>query len=146
MGDMARDAQAIAERVRDHMWAADRASQGMGMHVAAIGPGTCTMTMTVREDFFHAAQAMHGALYFMMLDNAAFFAVNSIVWNCCSSRSRRWSPSATRCLPCNKARRQRRRRCCSTSRVSGRSSPPSSGRKGCSDTSTIDARSLLTLA
>jgi predicted ATPase len=28
--------------------------------------------------------------------------VNSIVWNCCSSRSRRWRPSATRCLPCNK--------------------------------------------
>ena len=38
---------------------------------------------------------------------------------------------------------QRRRRCCSTSRASGRSSPPSSGRKGSSDTSTIDARSLL---
>ena len=47
-----------------------------------------------------------------------------------------------------KPRRQRRgrRRCCSTSRVSGRSSPPSSGRKDCSDTSTIDARSLLTRA
>jgi transposase len=29
------------------------------------------------------------------------------------------------------------------SRASGRSSPPSSGRKGCSDTSTIDAKSLL---
>ena len=32
---------------------------------------------------------------------------------------------------------------CSTSRASGRSSPPSSGRKGSSDTSTIDAKSLL---
>ena len=36
-----------------------------------------------------------------------------------------------------------RQRCYSTSRASGRSSPPSSGRKGSSDTSTIDARSLL---
>ena len=32
---------------------------------------------------------------------------------------------------------------CSISRASGRSSPPSSGRKGSSDTSTIDAKSLL---
>ena len=30
-------------------------------------------------ELFHAAGAMHGALYFMMLDNAAFFAVNSLV-------------------------------------------------------------------
>jgi transposase len=47
--------------------------------------------------------------------------------------------SGTCCLPRNK----RRRRCYSTSRASGPSSPPSSGRKGSSDTSTIDARSLL---
>ena len=40
--------------------------------------------------------------------------------------------------------RAHRRRCCSTSRASGPSSPPPSGRKGCSDTSTIDGRSLLT--
>ena len=47
------EAQRIAERVRDHMWATDRASQGMGMHVAAFGPGSCTMTMTVREDMLN---------------------------------------------------------------------------------------------
>ena len=57
---------------------------------------------------------------------------------------RRWRPSGTCCLPRNET--QRRRRCCSTSRASGRSSPPSSGRKGSSDTSTIDAKSLLMLA
>jgi len=73
----------------------------------------------------------------------AQFAVNSIGWNCCSSRSRRWKLSGMCCLPRNKSQRRRRRRCCSISRASGRSSPPSSGRKGCSDTSTIDARSLL---
>ena len=71
------------------------------------------------------------------------FAVNSIGWNCCSSRSRRWKLSGMCCLPRNKSQRLRRRRCCSISRASGRSSPPSSGRKGCSDTSTIDAKSLL---
>lgn len=37
------------------------------------------ITMTVKEDFFHAANAVHGSVYFKMLDDAAFFAVNSIV-------------------------------------------------------------------
>ncbi len=31
--------------------------------------------------FFHAANAIHGSVYFKMLDDAAFFAVNSIVRN-----------------------------------------------------------------
>jgi transposase len=73
-------------------------------------------------------------------------AGNSLDSNSYLTRSRRWRPSGTPCLPRNESRRAHRRRCCSTSRVSGRSSPPSSGRKGCSDTSTIDARSLLTRA
>ena len=39
--------------------------------------------------------------------------MNSIGWNCCSSRSRRWKLSGMCCLPRNKSQRQRRRRCCS---------------------------------
>lgn len=35
------------------------------------------ITMDVRQEFFHAAQAMHGAVYFRMLDDAAYFAVSS---------------------------------------------------------------------
>ncbi len=46
---------------------------------AFVTKGEAQMTLTVRKDFFHAAGAMHGALYFLMLDNAAFFAVNSLV-------------------------------------------------------------------
>lgn len=37
------------------------------------------ITITVKEDFFHAANAVHGSVYFKMLDDAAFFAVNSVV-------------------------------------------------------------------
>ncbi len=44
-----------------------------------ISDGQATVTMPVREEFFHAAHAAHGALYFKALDDAAFFAVNSIV-------------------------------------------------------------------
>lgn len=35
--------------------------------------------MPVRREFFHAAQAVHGSVYFKALDDAAFFAVNSLV-------------------------------------------------------------------
>jgi len=37
-----------------------------------------TIEMEVTEDFFHAAGAVHGSVYFKMLDDAAFFAANSL--------------------------------------------------------------------
>jgi uncharacterized protein (TIGR00369 family) len=35
--------------------------------------------MEVDPRYFHAANALHGAVYFKMLDDASFFAANSIV-------------------------------------------------------------------
>ena len=35
--------------------------------------------IVVKESFFHAAGAVHGAIYFKMLDDAAFFAASSVV-------------------------------------------------------------------
>jgi len=35
--------------------------------------------MVVTDKYFHAMNAMHGSVYFKLLDDAAFFAVNSIV-------------------------------------------------------------------
>ena len=37
------------------------------------------LTLKIDEKFFHAANAIHGSVYFKMLDDAAFFAVNSII-------------------------------------------------------------------
>ena len=37
------------------------------------------LTLPVEPKFFHAAHSLHGSVYFKMLDDAAFFAVNSIV-------------------------------------------------------------------
>jgi len=37
------------------------------------------LSLKVESKFFHAANAIHGSVYFKMLDDAAFFAVNSIV-------------------------------------------------------------------
>jgi uncharacterized protein (TIGR00369 family) len=44
-----------------------------------VSEGQAEVTMPVRRDFFHAAQAIHGAIYFKALDDAAFFAVASLV-------------------------------------------------------------------
>lgn len=45
----------------------------------AISHGAAEVTMTVRDAFHHAAGAMHGSVYFKMLDDAAFFAVSSLI-------------------------------------------------------------------
>lgn len=38
-----------------------------------------TITLHVTQKYFHAAGAMHGSVYFKLLDDAAFFAVQSLV-------------------------------------------------------------------
>ena len=70
-------AQHIAERVRDHMWSTDRASQGMGMRVTGIGPGSCTMTMTVREDMLNGYGTCLGGLLAALADSCFAFACNA---------------------------------------------------------------------
>ena len=44
-----------------------------------IGRGTAEIRVNVDSRFFHAARAAHGAVYFKSLDDAAFFAVSSLV-------------------------------------------------------------------
>ena len=44
-----------------------------------IGAGTAEIVIPVSEKLFHAAGAVHGATYFKVLDDAAFFAANSLV-------------------------------------------------------------------
>lgn len=44
-----------------------------------VGEGTAEITLPVDPRFFHAAGAMHGSVYFKALDDACFFAVNSLI-------------------------------------------------------------------
>lgn len=44
-----------------------------------ISEGRAEVTIPVRPHLFHAAGAVHGVVYFKALDDAAFFAVNSLV-------------------------------------------------------------------
>jgi len=41
--------------------------------------GRAEITTPVKESLFHTAGALHGSVYFKMLDDAACFAVNSLV-------------------------------------------------------------------
>ena len=49
------------------------------MPTMCVDEGYAEVVIPVRQDFFHAAGAAHGAVYFKALDDAAFFAVNSLV-------------------------------------------------------------------
>ncbi|NOZ79217.1 MAG: PaaI family thioesterase [Acidobacteria bacterium] len=44
-----------------------------------VGRGEAEVQMVARPSMHHAAHAVHGAFYFKMLDDAAFFAANSLV-------------------------------------------------------------------
>src|SRR5688500_2858281 len=44
-----------------------------------VEEGAAEIRMAVRPDMHHAAHSAHGAVYFKMLDDASFFAVQSLV-------------------------------------------------------------------
>lgn len=44
-----------------------------------ISEGRTDIVIPVKRDFHHAANAVHGAVYFKALDDASFFAANSLV-------------------------------------------------------------------
>ena len=45
----------------------------------SISNGHAEIQTAVKPKFFHAAGSLHGSVYFKSLDDAAFFAVNSLV-------------------------------------------------------------------
>jgi acyl-CoA thioesterase len=71
------EAQALAERVADGMFSRDRASQGLGMRIAGVGPGHAELVMTVRPDMLNGHAICHGGFIFSLADSAFAFACNS---------------------------------------------------------------------
>jgi acyl-CoA thioesterase len=67
----------IARRSAEAMWAGDRASQSLGMTLDAVGPGTATLSMTLRDDMVNGHAIGHGGLTFTLADSAFAFACNS---------------------------------------------------------------------
>jgi acyl-CoA thioesterase len=71
------EAQALAQRCADSMYARDRASQGLGMRIVQIAPGFARMAMTVRADMLNGHATCHGGFIFSLADSAFAFACNS---------------------------------------------------------------------
>lgn len=67
----------VARRSADAMWAGDRASQALGISLDAVGPGTATLSMAVREDMLNAHATGHGGITFTLADSTFAFACNS---------------------------------------------------------------------
>lgn len=44
-----------------------------------ISDKSAEIGLTISDKYFHALGAIHGSVYFKLLDDAAFFAVNSII-------------------------------------------------------------------
>ena len=69
--------QALAERVRDAMWASDQATRMLGMRITEVGPGRAVVEMTVRQDMLNGHAICHGGLITTLADSAFAFACNS---------------------------------------------------------------------
>jgi acyl-CoA thioesterase len=77
----AEDANALARRVADRMFAGDRASRDLGMAIATVAPGCAELTMTVRSDMVNGHAICHGGFIFTLADSTFAFACNSYNFN-----------------------------------------------------------------
>ena len=70
-------AQQRAERAAAALYERDRASQALGMRLAAVRPGWARVTMRVRADMVNGHRVCHGGIVFALADSAFAFACNS---------------------------------------------------------------------
>ncbi len=83
-GDISGDASGLTG-ARHHwcalegLYASAPINQAFPSRLAIIEEGFARIHFEVRPEQFHAAGAAHGTLYFKMLDDAAFYAANTLV-------------------------------------------------------------------
>ena len=76
-GDTHPGAQELAERLVGTMLERDAFSAWLGLEVTALGPGTCTVRMTVRDEMLNGFGVCHGGVTFSVADSALAFASNT---------------------------------------------------------------------
>src|SRR5260370_34156514 len=74
---MAVDAQQLAERAVEALFAHDMASRMLGMRVVGVRPGYARLAMTVRPDMVNGHRICHGGLIFTFADTAFAASCNS---------------------------------------------------------------------
>jgi uncharacterized protein (TIGR00369 family) len=70
---------ALHWRALESLYASAPVNRLFASHLEITGEGTSRIGFTVTERDFHAAGAAHGTIYFKMLDDAAFYAANTLV-------------------------------------------------------------------
>lgn len=71
--------QAAHFRALEQLYASAPVNQLFESRLEVLEPGRARIVFTADSRYFHAAGATHGTLYFKMLDDAAFYAANSLV-------------------------------------------------------------------
>ena len=66
-------------RALESLYASAPVNAKFASSLAVVGEGAARIRFNVTEDVFHAAGAAHGTIYFKMLDDAAFYAANTLV-------------------------------------------------------------------
>ena len=79
MAERAATGAAAHFRALEQLYAAAPINRFFDSTLEIPGPGLARISFTVDERVFHAAGAAHGTSYFKMLDDAAFYAANSLV-------------------------------------------------------------------
>jgi len=70
-------AQHLAERITEVLYAQDEASRALGIRIDETRPGYARATMVVRPDMTNGHRIAHGGLVFTLADTAFAFACNS---------------------------------------------------------------------
>jgi uncharacterized protein (TIGR00369 family) len=66
-------------RALESLYAAAPINRLFASRLEITGAGTSRIAFDLDERYYHAAGAVHGTAYFKMLDDAAFYAANSLV-------------------------------------------------------------------
>ncbi|MGX7951189.1 PaaI family thioesterase [Tsuneonella sp. HG249] len=66
-------------RALERLYAAAPINALFASRLEIVGDGRARLTFTVAREVYHAAGAAHGTIYFKMLDDAAFYAANTLV-------------------------------------------------------------------
>lgn len=65
-------------RALERLYASAPINSHFASRLEITGEGRARLTFTVDEAVYHAAGAAHGTIYFKMLDDAAFYAANTL--------------------------------------------------------------------
>lgn len=71
------DPWAVARASAAAMYERDQATKALGAVIVEVGPGTATLTMSLRPDMLNGYGTGHGGFLFALADSAFAFACNS---------------------------------------------------------------------